>query len=186
MTSEETPDATPLTLTTEQWQTRMHFYSGIGQGISFWASMESLIVQIAARLIGTTDEKAGLIFYSINNFYAWLSIIDDLFVLSPAFAAHKETWNGLTAILRELNDTRVRLAHHTVWDSDDPTIALRPGKYDTRSKSRKHQPLTDPQIEAFSAAVLETEKRLGDLALSVLAISLTPTAPTASPGTRRE
>ena len=60
-----------------------------------------------------------------------------------------------------MNDTRVRLAHHTVWEhTDDQLIALRPGKHDSRMKSRKHKPLTETEILAFSTQVFEVEKAL--------------------------
>src|SRR4051794_5257561 len=55
------------------------FYATVGQGISFWASMEGTLVQIAAKLLGTSEEKCGLLLYSIMNLFSWLTIIDELF-----------------------------------------------------------------------------------------------------------
>lgn len=61
------------------------FYTTIGQGITAWSGMEEVIVQIAAKLLRTSEVKAGLIMYSTINFYVWLQIIDDLFVLDALF-----------------------------------------------------------------------------------------------------
>jgi hypothetical protein len=35
----------------EHWNQRHEFYGSIGQGISFWSSMETTIVEIAAHLL---------------------------------------------------------------------------------------------------------------------------------------
>jgi len=47
-----------------------NFYRAVGQGISHWASMEGRLVQIVAKLTRMSEDKAGLIMYSINNFYS--------------------------------------------------------------------------------------------------------------------
>jgi hypothetical protein len=57
------------------------FYATVGQGISHWSAMETRLVQIVAKLLKTSDEKAGLIMYSIANFHTWLMIIDELFCI---------------------------------------------------------------------------------------------------------
>src|SRR5437762_9628359 len=97
------------------WKQHEALYSSIGQAISMWASMEGEIVEIATVLIGTTERKAGLIFYSIMNFYAWLSIIDELFSLDPLYESHKPDWCKCSEVLRMLNDTRIQLDQHTIW-----------------------------------------------------------------------
>ena len=91
--------------------------------------------------------------YSIMNFNVWLSIIDELFSMEPRYQPHKATWTAQSGKLRGMNDTRVRLAHHTVWDHfEDQLVALRPGKHDSRMKSRKHKPLTKAEIFAFGSS----------------------------------
>lgn len=147
---------------------RMLFYSSVGQGISLWASMESCLIEIAARLLNTTGEKTGLIFYSINNFYTWLAIIDELFSMEPEYASYRSKFTLVSAALRGLNDTRARLAHHTVFDiHPDAYTALRPGRYDSRRKSRRHAPLTSIQIVKFSQAVVVVEKELRELLINM-------------------
>ena len=60
-------------------EARRGLYTRVGQAISFWASMETRLVTIAALLLGTSEQKAGLLMYSIMNFNVWLIIIDELF-----------------------------------------------------------------------------------------------------------
>ena len=79
--------------------------------------METVLVEIFARLLGVPDEKAGLILYSISNFYAWLTLIGDTMALDDRFKQFTSTWNKKAERLRPLNDIRVRLAHHTVYES---------------------------------------------------------------------
>lgn len=160
----------------DKWKKRADFYAGVGQAISIWASMESKLIEIASHLIGTTNAKAGLILYSMN-FYGWLTLIDELFLLEPKFSQFKESWGDISDKLRGLNDTRVRLAHHTVWDHPDSLdtdkMALRPGPYDSRSKSKKHAPLVDAEIATFVEKVLNLDKELGNMSIDMwrLAIS---------------
>jgi len=144
---------------------RSIFYSSVGQGISFWALMEGVLVQIAAKLLGTSEQKTGLILYSIMNFYSWLTIIDDLFLIETKYADHKSEWGSLAAKLKPLNDIRVRLAHHTIFDGteDDGKPRLKPNQFDARSKTKKHAPLTGREILVFTGNVIEVEKRLNAL-----------------------
>jgi hypothetical protein len=154
------------------------FYISIGQGISFWTGMESLLVQIAARLLGSTDIKAGLVLYSIANFYSWLTIIDDLFSLDPKFVSLKTDWGPIAEKLKGLNDIRVRLAHHTSWGDVkvDGRSALRPGMYDARSKSRKFPPLITTEIIDFSEKLRLVRVQMLDLLGKMEAV-----APSAGP-----
>jgi hypothetical protein len=156
---------------------RSIFYSAVGQAISLWAAMEGTLVEIAAKLFDTTDRKTGLILYSITNFHSWLNIIDELFLLEVKYNSHKPDWGLASARLRSLNDIRVRLAHHTVWGgpSQEPGgSALRPNRYDTRAKSRKHAPLQAQEILAFIDGVLEMED---DLETLIAAMKVTATPP---------
>lgn len=166
--SDQLPDDDYPSGETLSQEERTVFYSSVGQGISLWASMEGCIVELAARLLNTTTEKTGLIFYSIANFYSWISIIDQLFELEPKYADYRRRWTVTTAALRTLNDTRVRLAHHTTYDVDPESwIALRPGRHDSRTKSRRHAPLTTMQITKFSQSVVVVERELRDILLEI-------------------
>jgi hypothetical protein len=57
------------------------YYAAIGKAISGWSGTEGILVVLAAILLDTTQEKAGLILYSIANVHSWLSIIDELFAI---------------------------------------------------------------------------------------------------------
>jgi hypothetical protein len=151
-------------ITQEDWEERSEFYRSVGQAISMWASMEDLLVEIAALLLDTSEEKAGLLMYSIINFNVWLNIIDELFSIEPRYQTHKATWTAQSEKLRGMNDTRVRLAHHTVRAQiDNSPLALRPGRYDSRMKSRKHKPLTEAEIVAFGGQMIEVYSVLAAL-----------------------
>src|SRR3981081_4388027 len=146
----------------EHWNQRHEFYGSIRQGISLWSSMETTIVEIAAHLLGTTEHKTGLVFYSIMNFYTWLSIIEEIFALEPKFEPLRGDWGQISDKLRGLNYIRVRLAHHTAFDGSDYRDAptLKPGKYDARKKSKKHSPLTNAEIVAYINETLHTGREL--------------------------
>ena len=154
----------------QAWPLRYDFYSSVGQAISTWASMETHLVSIASHLLDTSEEKTGLMLYSIQNFHAWLNIIDELFSMEPKFEKHRDEWTKISANLRTWNDTRLRLAHNTVWSSTDPTPMLRPGIFDSRSKSRKHKPLENAEIAAFIGLMVDVVGKVGNLALAMRAI----------------
>lgn len=147
-------------------------YELIGRGISAWAVMELRLVQITAGLLGTNERKAGLVLYSINNFYSWLSIIDGLFDEAEAHAS-KLRWYGLTSTLKRLNDIRVRLAHQAVYvdiyeSVEGDTIAvpggLKPSPFDSRPKQKKLDDLSDEEIAIFLKDVAEVENKLAMIA----------------------
>jgi hypothetical protein len=105
------------------------------------------------------------------NFFAWLNIIDELFLLEPKYAEFKTDWGSISAKLRALNDTRVRLAHHTTWDGsqDQGQLRLKPSKFDTRPKSKKYAALSATEILAFIEAVWAVHKQLMQLAKDMTA-----------------
>jgi hypothetical protein len=154
-------------ITQEDWEERSEFYRSVGQAISMWASMEDLLVEIAALLLDTSEEKAGLLMYSIINFNVWLNIIDELFSIEPRYQTHKATWTAQSEKLRGMNDTRVRLAHHTALNHMDDQ-ALRPGRHDTRIKSRKHAPLSEAEITDFITQLLDVDQALFSLRDAIL------------------
>jgi hypothetical protein len=137
------------------------FFSTVGQGISAWAMMETVLVVLTALLLDTEASKAGIVFYSIN-FYAWLGIIDDLFKLDKSLEKHEAEWRKISKKLRELNDIRVRLAHHTSWhrESNERWPSLRPAVLDLRTKSQKHQPLDMKEIQVFAEDVVKVGREL--------------------------
>jgi hypothetical protein len=152
-------------------------YIAIGRGISAWAQTEGHLVVIAALLLDTTTEKAGLVLYSINNFYTWLSIIGELFVMDPRAQALRPDWLDIAKRLKKLNDTRVRLAHHEVApaktvfdllavgieDVDAFLPTLKPNRFDSRGKSRKHAPLQVDQLSGFIGDLAPVTEKIGDL-----------------------
>jgi hypothetical protein len=147
------------------WEVRASFYAGVGQEISLWASMEGLLIEVTAALLGTTRNKSGLVLYSIMNFHVWLNIIDDLFNLEPQHAHHRNTWTNISDDLRRMNDVRVRLAHHTVWGKSEKgtDFGLKPAEYDARTKSKKYAPLTSGELSEFMSAMEPVRERIQNL-----------------------
>jgi hypothetical protein len=103
----------------ERWKTgrERELFAAVGQGLSAWAHLETSLVIITGILLSTNFTKAGIIIYSIINFNVKLSIITELFAVEPKYSALKSQWNRKIKSLRQLNDTRDRLAHHTVHGS---------------------------------------------------------------------
>lgn len=149
----------------ERWKTdrERELYAAVGQGLSAWAHLETSLVIITGMLLGTDFSKAGIIIYSVINFNVKLSIITELFAVEPRYSALKPQWNKKIKRLRQLNDTRDRLAHHTAQGSRtflDDDISLRPGQLDTRDKSQKYQPLDHNQIIEFIFSVSRVTQNL--------------------------
>jgi hypothetical protein len=147
----------------EQWKSvhRKALFTNVGLALSQWGGMEDLLIGIASLLLRTHEAtKVGIIFYSITNPNTWCSIIGELFSQEPRYIALKPRWNKLSERLIKLNDTRVRLAHHTIYYGDRATTiagdtSLRPGQFDVRPKSQKHrfEPLDHDQISKFIDSV---------------------------------
>jgi hypothetical protein len=151
------------------------FYKAIGRGITTWSNMEGYLVHIAAWLLDTRRNKVGLIFYSINNFHVWLSIIDELFAMDPNFHPLRPDWIKIKKRLTKLNDVRVRLAHHAlekgkdlldiVENDSDPSEAfpsLKPNRIDTRAKWKKST-ISIEEIATFHEQLVEVIEQLGKL-----------------------
>jgi hypothetical protein len=54
-------------------------FTEVGKALSFWASLEEILVGIASLLLSNSLQKAGVVMYSIINFGTWLGIITELF-----------------------------------------------------------------------------------------------------------
>jgi hypothetical protein len=161
----------PLPLVSDsQKEQAKTFYTAVGQGISHWSKMEGQIVRIVAKLLGTAEEQAGLVMYSINNFYTWIDIIDQLFVLDNTSAKSHKAWAKLNEKLKKENCIRVRLAHHSISQETEfveGMIAgfqahLRPPQLDMRQKSKPHalKPLTICEIDDFSRRVNDLHNKI--------------------------
>ena len=127
------------------------FFAAVGQTLSFWASVEELLVLITSMLLGTQSTKAGIIMYSIINFNVKLNIINELFSLEPDYRTLEPKWNKINERLRALKDTIDRLAHHTIFSEDRINASildtsLKPVRLDIRQKSQKYQPLDFAKI----------------------------------------
>ncbi len=142
---------------------RARMWAAVGTAISTWSLMEGGLVWLLATLlrIDSYPQKAGVILYSINNYPTRLIIIDELMALETKLSGPLSKWNKLNSRLRELNDTRVRLAHHTAMGLDHKEVLLRPPVYDVRSKSNKYSPLDEGEIREFI-------KKVGDITLQVM------------------
>jgi hypothetical protein len=138
-----------------------NFFTVVGLGITQWSRMEERLVQVASRLLKTSQVKAGLVMYSIINFNAWLDIIEGLFVLDGTYPQSLKKWRRICQALRGIKDTRDRLAHHALsqieWYSptgeEGVQAYLRPSKFDTRNKAKKMKPLTITEILDFTGKV---------------------------------
>jgi hypothetical protein len=137
-----------------------NIFIAIGQGISIWALMEGNLVHVFAKLMRSSAEKSGLVLYSIMNFNIWLTIITDLFASDPIFKELKDRWNQIFERLRVLNNTRIRLAHHTALLGPR---ALIPGRLDTRPKSLSYKPLTEKEIGNFTDSLVEITNEISNL-----------------------
>jgi len=88
--------------------------------------METRLVQIVAKLLKTSEAKAGVVMYSIISFYIWIQIIDDLFVLDGTYPKSLKRWRAVVKSLKEENDIRVGLAHYSISQGDvEPGEELR-------------------------------------------------------------
>lgn len=140
----------------------------VGQGISIWTQMEASLIQVASILLGAKTEKMGIVLYSIPNFHSWLNITDDLFQNDSRFTASHPKWNKISGSLRSLNDTRVRLAHHTTYTSEGEIVMLRAGRYDKRQKVKKYSPLSPADILKFINDVIQITEKMLDLSDELL------------------
>jgi len=140
------------------WDDVSTFHATIGLAISHWAYMETHLVKICARLLGASDERTGVMLYSIMNFHSWLNIIDDLFLLTPSYSKQKAAWGKESTKLRAMADIRNRLAHHTALGKGSPT--LKPTALDARSKSKKHSPLAIQEILDFDSTIVKMNDAL--------------------------
>jgi hypothetical protein len=138
----------------------VNFYKSVGQGISHWATMEGRLVQITAILLDTSEDKAGLVMYSIINFHTWLQIVDDLFTLDGTYPNSLKLWRAVLKSLKAENDVRARLAHHAISQDEEKIGSrtgtqayLRPARLDLRTKSKKAKPLTMVEILEFIGRV---------------------------------
>jgi hypothetical protein len=138
------------------------FNALVGQALSQWVRMETILLAIASTLLETSLPKTGLVFYSIQNFHVWLNVIDELFQLEKRYEPHHSDWKKICEQLRQLNDMRVRLAHHTSWQPAQDEISrlatrpkLRPPQWDLRAKSKKFAPLSADEILEFMGQATE-------------------------------
>ncbi len=151
----------------------MKFYAAVGKGISNWSKMEERLVSVVAKLLKTSDAKAGLVMYSIMNFHTWIQIIDDLFALDGTYPKSQKIWRGMMEQLKAENDLRVRLAHHAIFHDALPMVLgvggmqfrLQAARLDTRTKTKKHKPLVTAEIEEFGERVNKLHVRLRILLL---------------------
>ena len=119
--------------------------------------------------------KIGIIMYSIVNFNAWLGIIDELFPQEALYFPLKPKWNKINENLKRLNDTRNRLAHHSIYHGANASAlagdtSLRPGRFDARKKTQKYQPMDVDQILKFADSVAGVQEDLTALLNAMTAL----------------
>lgn len=173
-------------------------YQAIGRSITEWSRMEGLLVHIASWILDSKTNKVGLVFYSINSFHTWLSIIDELFAMDSNFSPLRSDWIKIADRLRKLNDVRVRLAHHALepgrafgslesitleninletFEDDFDTAkvfpSLKPHKNDTRMKWKK-KAISLEEIVTFQEQLVEVIETLTALMIRMKPIYLGP------------
>jgi hypothetical protein len=152
----------------EQRQFELSLFSAVGKALTAWAQIEDLVVALFSMLIGSSQTKAGVIFYSIINFGTWLSIVTELIAQDELYSPFQARWNKLIGRLRGLKEVRDRVAHHSAIVPDTivdlvSLTSLKPSIYDTRSKSLNYSPLTTSQIEEFFHRMIDVAKDLESL-----------------------
>jgi hypothetical protein len=141
-------------------------FSTIGRALTYWSTMEEVLVYIFALLLRADFEKAGLILYSTINFSVWISMIDELFAIDDHFKSFKPRWNKLVSRARSLKDERDRLAHHSVRrnpETKELVAAIQPGRMDVRQKSLKYAPMDKGDIIEFTSRLNEFTSELLNL-----------------------
>ena len=132
----------------------MEAYANIGRAISLWGSMETLLVIIGTFLLGTTPKKAGIVFYNILSFPAWLTIISELFQNTPSeYKEAAELWDKISAKLNKLNsEGRTRLAHQKL---DEEKLTINPASlnYTKKANAQRAKPFSDKELSKFSKDV---------------------------------
>jgi hypothetical protein len=146
---------------------RAILFSKIGLALTRWAKMEEVLVAIAALLLRTGADKAGLVMYSILNFNTWLTIIHDLFEMDDTLSSFQNRWNKLSERIRRIKDQRDQLAHHPVHGSEKieglGAAILKASAFDTRQKSKQLRPLDSEEVGAFAESVMRITNDLHSL-----------------------
>lgn len=129
-----------------------------GHALTGWALMEDCLVILASLLLNTTVEKTGLVFFSIINFQAWITIITELFELDQKFSPFQRRWNKIFERLRSEKDNRDRLAHNYIMSENASGNPLGlpikiASRIDMRQKSLKSRPMTLEQVVSFRTRV---------------------------------
>jgi hypothetical protein len=83
--------------------------------------------------------------------------------MSPNLIELKPKWEKIHKKLREMQDKRDRLAHHTSFSGNTASTALRPGRFDTRQKSLKYRPLETNEIGLFTRDLMKVLEDCTDL-----------------------
>jgi hypothetical protein len=89
--------------------------------------------------------------YSIINFYTWLQIIDELFLLDGTYPKSLKLWRSAAESLKAENDIRARLAHHAI-SQDEEKI----GGNKTYKVEARHARLAVHAAHTMTVFVLET------------------------------
>jgi hypothetical protein len=129
--------------------------------IEAYAGVESALVVLLGRLLGTTNDLAAIVFFRITNSRATSKIIEQL--LEKAHGTKYDTyWHGqpgaggqrkipgLFALIRQLNEKRNDIVHWHIRSSSSSTgdqwDDLTPAYYWTRGHQ---EPITTPDLNAF-------------------------------------
>ena len=102
---------------------KIEFYMYVGLCITAWAEVEEELFDICTAVLGTTRERASIVFYRLPLLSVRLALVDEL-VLSALPRRKKKdgghdhtdvkTWKELKVEIEGLFGTRSRIAHHPV------------------------------------------------------------------------
>ncbi len=126
--------------------------------------------------MGVSQAKGGLVLYSIINLNVWLALISELLATETIYDGLTDRWNKLESRIKGLNDIRARLAHNTVWESSPDDFGLKPGRYDTRSRTKTFKTLTTTEIGDFVEKADKINRDLHEFHVAVVA-TITPPTP---------
>lgn len=132
------------------------FYEALGRAVTSWANLEEELFDIAFSILGTTMERAAIVFYRTPNLDSRLTLTDDL--VHSFFPKHEpgehpdptlKLWREFQTEIRNNLGTRNRLAHHPtgpvvdVYESEDGAehkIEIRQASYQsTGERLRKRE-----------------------------------------------
>ena len=145
------------------------FYAALGRAITDWANLESELSKLRLRLLGSTRDRAAIVFYRTPSIDSRVTLTSDL--VHSFFPSHPpgaqphpslKEWKQLQADIKDNLPVRNRLAHHPaapvvdLYESVDGTerkIEVRHASYmsDAEALRRREKTFEALGVEEISA-----------------------------------